>query len=758
MMVDWSEQPELILVLDKEHPDYEAPHQDQAHMWSDEFLTPEEAHELAHKRSEEGLTGRFHTVGDSREGWAKAVEMFENATFRRSQGESALDYLILDFSEVREKGAPIRGMQNRPASGPVPLMHGLRKVTELKDQGLPAWESNLIVDHELAAIVAVGGVRRAARIAVKNWRDEGIFDYIEFKRKLENRTPFGLYYWSSNNSIGVDEEFWSAVQKGRRLLEARGESIDDYVTEDVIGYKTTFDVYEEKPDNPVNPWTDEPLDVEEITGAVYDLIEDDHPIATKLSESERRALNVYIASTACSFFDRTGEPGFINLDQLSDNRDGLEEMLEALIDNPDDVIGYGQFTLSSTSQEMYHDLGEKALKKQYPFLVNPCSEIVLLFTGGYCIIGSVNGANAVRDYTEIGELPDEILEKELTHLAEVQTRFLMRINQLPALYQGEVDRTQRIGVGLCSPHEIYLFHYGLSFEDVVDEEVFEYLTMKRKNREIHPLYNQRNRTDAQHRAIEYWELLGRVSYNGVRKEANRYAEELGVRPPHTSTMIAPNGTTSKLYNTTEGAHLPAMRQYLRNVQFDPQDPVLAEYKAKGYPTHELQQYKGKTIVGFPTKPFITTKAEELGVRDKITTAAEASADEQYRWLKLMERYWIEGGGRQPGNQVSYSLKFNPAETDFATYDEALFSGQRQVRCCSVIVQEKTSPDPYGIVESVTGEKPKAGEYEYLPEQAVPQEVYQIIESRINRDEETAEDIGREHVECEGEACPITFRD
>ena len=53
-----------------------------------------------------------HVVGDSREGWAEAVEILERLAFRKRRD----DVVILDFSKVRPKGAPIMGMQGRPAS------------------------------------------------------------------------------------------------------------------------------------------------------------------------------------------------------------------------------------------------------------------------------------------------------------------------------------------------------------------------------------------------------------------------------------------------------------------------------------------------------------------------------------------------------------------------------------------------------------------------------------------------------------------
>ena len=65
-----------------------------------------------------------HRVADSREGWAKAVEMLEAMAFRKARAAR----LVLDLSDIRRAGAPIRGMQGRPASGPVSLLRAFLNI------------------------------------------------------------------------------------------------------------------------------------------------------------------------------------------------------------------------------------------------------------------------------------------------------------------------------------------------------------------------------------------------------------------------------------------------------------------------------------------------------------------------------------------------------------------------------------------------------------------------------------------------------
>ena len=765
--VNWQYQPELLIALREDHPDYGK--NIDGSPWKGAFITQTEAKRRREVLKQNGQRVRYHTVGDSREGWAKAFEILQYITFQRERSANAADVLVLDFSDVRENGAAIKGMQNRPASGPVPFMSAMEELTKLRDKPYARWEQAMIVDHEIAAVVAVGGVRRAARIAVKYWKDKGIFRFIEFKRSLEHRNEWGsVHYWSSNNSIGVDEEFWSAVAKAQDVFARQGKSFNDFADKEVIGYLATcYDAdagqsysaildpvhSQTVKDFGLSAYADgkniaDEFDLSPIEGAVYQtLTEEDLPGFT---DDELLAANIYLAATSCGFYDETGEPGFINLDRLEFDMTGVEELYEKLETDARQVIGYDSYQLSRESCEIFREIVPALRASKYPFLVNPCAEIQLSAWGGYCIIGSTAPANLVHDYESIGQRSTEEVTEHLKHLARVQARFLMRVNQLPALYDAEVERTQRIGVGLCGPHEMYMAQFGLSFREVVDKKVYDAIFDRSAAEVAGDARFSKERRDA----ARFWDMLTQASI-AVREEADRYAEELGVTPPHTATMIAPNGSTGKLDNITEGAHLPSMRYYLRNVQHDAKSKAAKDYKNSGYPAKDLSSYQGVTIVGFPTKPTITRLAERLGLTDKIVTAAEATPEEQYRWLHLLERCWIQGEGHHVGNQVSYTLKFNPAEVDFSVFENAIRNGQSKIRCASVIVQDNShSPDPYGL--ETDGKPVAAGPYEYLPEQPVTQEVYDQIEASIQQGLD--EDIGREHVECEGEACPITFLD
>jgi hypothetical protein len=190
-----------------------------------------------------------------------------------------------------------------------------------------------------------------------------------------------------------------------------------------------------------------------------------------------------------------------------------------------------------------------------------------------------------------------------------------------------------------------------------------------------------------------------------------------------------------------------MREYLRWVQFRFDDPLVEEYRAKGYPIREnLKTYPGTTIVGFPTIPEIVG----LGMGDKLVTAAEATPEEQYKYLRLLEKWWIDGylevnhadeqGGRHgKGNQVSYTLKYLPEVTGYSEFRRTLLEGQSTIKCCSVMPQTDSSA------------------YEYQPEEGVSPERFAEIQAAIN-DGDMKQDIGFEHVDCGGGACPISFNE
>ena len=631
MIVNWDNAPTIRCVLDESHPDFD-------------YSAHESVRDAKHKYGA-GKDVMWFNVPDDREGWAKALEIWENAAFEKVHKDKML---ILDFSKVRSKGTPIAGMQGRPASGPVPLMNAFNKANTLKGAGLDRWMQAMYIDHYFAECVLVGGARRAARMSVKSWRDRTVLDFITVKRPIEytnmsvesienfrkNAThqPMG-FLWSSNNSILVDKEFW-------RLLNISPDDFE-FNSEDAIH-------------------------------------------ARRVDE---------LASSA-AYADGTGEPGYINVDTLNQNKSGIDN----LIKSKGGYVGSKKYQPEEDTEVYLSKLIKKAAKKTYYMIVNPCSEISIALWGAFCVIGDL--------VPFFAESLDEAEEA-----ARATVRALMRVNLMDSIYKPEVQRTNRIGVGLTGVQEFAWKFFGFGFRDLIDEK----------------------------KSKSFWLALARLKA-AIQDEAEKYAAILGVEVPHTDTTIKPAGTTSKLFGLTEGWHLAAMAWYMRWVQFRVDDPLVKFYSDAGYPCKTLKTYKDVAIVGFPTAPVLT----ELGLGDKLVTAAEATPEEQYKWLMLGEKYWIRGVtedgeplSKDTGNQISYTLKYDPEKVSYRAFSKTLRKYQSKVKCCSIMPQEKISS------------------YEYLPEEPVTKADYEEISRNIkNRLEE---DVDKTHVDCANGACPIDFK-
>jgi len=628
MLVDWNNAPQLRCVLAESHPDFD-------------YSAHTSLRDGKHKYGQ-GANTLWYEIPDSREGWAQALELWENAAFEKIHKDKML---VLDFSKIRGKGSPIRGMQNRPASGPISLLNAFEKCATIKDAGMEPWRQAMYVDHYMAECVLVGGARRAARMSTKTWKDKTVLDFITVKRPIEyiglnmedivqyNKEsaypPMG-FLWSSNNSVTTDKEFWD------KLNIKRGDTkYNDDIT--------------------------------------------------------KHARGVFKLLTEAAYADGTGEPGILNSDMLVQNDDGWDDL------NRGDYAGSKKYPLREDTQILMSRLAKRAKKKKYHTITNPCGEIALNVLGGFCVIADVVPFHA-----------DTLDEAE--EAFRVATRALLRVNLMNSIYSKEVTRTNRIGVGITGVHEFAWKFFKFGFRDLVDEE----------------------------KSKDFWMTMARFNQT-VKDEATKYSAYIGQSVPHTMTTIKPAGTTSKLFGLTEGWHLPALAWYMRWVQFRHDDPLVEAYKANGYPYKELVQYSGTTVIGFPTEPVIA--GMDLG--DAFVTAGEATPEEQYQWLKLGEKYWIQGVNedgtlaKDVGNQISYTLKYVPDVVDYKHFRDMMRKHQSNVRACSVMPQTNISA------------------YEYQPEEAITKVKFEDISRSIAK--AMAEDIGREHVDCGTPGgCPIDF--
>jgi|GEM_PF-1739617 len=656
-LVDWAAAPHLLLYLSPDHPDYPRDRAALRRFGAEFGLLPWGMAEAALGAAEEADIRAFlarelvadpaeapadavrYRIADTREGWAKAVELLESMAFRGERERT----LLLDFSGIRPLGAPILGMQGRPASGPLSLLRafiGLRRevIAAARDRDpagevLQPWEQALRADHILSVEVQVGGARRAARMATKSWRDPGALRFVRLKAEGG--------FWTANHSLMVDADFWARLEDGA---------------------------------DPADPLT-----------------------------AHARAL--FAAATECAWAN--GEPGFINGDKLEDARTGFARARPAEAD-----FRSRRYRVTEGAG-LLAELGRRAGTAHFPVTTNPCGEVVLHVTGGYCVIADfapLLACPAPFGSFAPGAPPPDVAalwDARVEDAVRLGVRFLIRVNRMDALYGREVARSNRIGIGPTGLHEWAWARFGLAFRDLLDAR----------------------------RSAPFWAALERLSA-AAKQEALAYAAELGMASPATVTTVKPAGTTSKLFGLTEGAHLPARRHYLRWVQFrgapgqPGADPLLDAYAARGYPIKRLRGFAGATAVGFPTLPLI----QRLGIGDRLVTAPEATPDEQYRWLGLLERHWI---GATRGNQVSYTLKLFTDRHGLEDFRAILRRHQPAVRCCAVL---PSRPD-------------HALGYEYLPEEEVSEARFAEILAGIE-DPGLHEAVDLAALQCVTGVCPI----
>jgi hypothetical protein len=140
-----------------------------------------------------------HVVGDSREAWGHYLQQL-----LQSLVDDSIPFPIADYSEVRPKGAPIKGFGGT-ASGPEALEVMTRRIVTLaKLYEGKHLDSRFIVDvcNSIGECVVAGGTRRSAEIAFGSPNDA---EFLHLKDYQNNEDAVNWPRWASNNSFVIDE-------------------------------------------------------------------------------------------------------------------------------------------------------------------------------------------------------------------------------------------------------------------------------------------------------------------------------------------------------------------------------------------------------------------------------------------------------------------------------------------------------------------------------------------------------------------------
>ena len=212
------------------------------------------------------------------------------------------------------------------------------------------------------------------------------------------------------------------------------------------------------------------------------------------------------------------------------------------------------------------------------------------------------------------------------------------------------------------------------------------------------------------------ELLAKW-FGVCRKEADSYAEELGVNKPLTVTTVKPSGTISLLNGSSPGIHAPHARYYIRRVRIAKNDPMAPAMMEAGV-TFEEDQYdqSGQTwVFAFPM--------ESKGSR---VTKDEDTLRGQFERQATVQEWWAD-------NAVSATLGFDP-ETEKAELASCLEEFVPRLKSTSVL--------------------PKGHSYVQAPYEAIDEHTFRQMASAIDHDNKLVDGGDIEVEECEGGACPI----
>jgi ribonucleoside-triphosphate reductase len=152
--------------------------------------------------------GNILSVGDSREGWVECPDFLLKSAFKPGNDGKEVVWTF-DVSNIRRRGSPLK-TSGGIACGPGPLVTMLHDFVKHLNGCIGRRLTSLdamTLDHSIAACVVAGGKRRSSRIAVKNWKDADIFEFINCKRE-------DGAHWSANISVEIDDEFFFAYEEG----------------------------------------------------------------------------------------------------------------------------------------------------------------------------------------------------------------------------------------------------------------------------------------------------------------------------------------------------------------------------------------------------------------------------------------------------------------------------------------------------------------------------------------------------------------
>jgi ribonucleotide reductase alpha subunit len=528
-------------------------------------------------------------VEDSREGWVAAwAALIDLST------EPGSHHVVLDVSDLRPYGSPLRRFGGK-ASGPAPFARAAIAMAHIVSGAVGRRLSGLEmmqIDHEIAASVIAGGSRRSARLALMNWRDPEIFDFISCKADQ-------MSHWSANISVEIDAEFREALAAG----DAQATSVFEAVTTGMAlnGEPGLIDTglaseTEPEPLRAVNPCyrgdtrlltKDGLVPIKDLAGKTFEIWNgEEWAPSTAWSTGVKPVYEVclangaIIAATAGHVFATTDGTGEAPVRELL-GRDVV------LLSGPDGLSGGSSRVVSVTpaGEEEVFDFSEPKTHWGWVngFKGHNCGEAFLASdpidgAGESCNLGQV-------DLDAFGTDMDGALEA-----TKLMARFLYRstLNPHPDPAARRIEaHNRRIGVGIMGVQGWAAAH-GYKLSELASSH----------------------------------ELLGKLTElrRAARRAADDLADQLGTPRSVKVTAVAPTGTISNLRGTTPGPHPVFARYFVRRVRFAAHDPAWERLAAEGHEVVDDIYAASTKVVSFLMRDSVLDRhpAELIEQADEIS--------------------------------------------------------------------------------------------------------------------------------------------
>lgn len=204
-------------------------------------------------------------------------------------------------------------------------------------------------------------------------------------------------------------------------------------------------------------------------------------------------------------------------------------------------------------------------------------------------------------------------------------------------------------------------------------------------------------------------------YKVVSREADEYADALGVAHPITKTTVKPSGTISLLNGSNPGLHAPEAPFYIRRMRISTSEPMAhALMEAKVPHEYDIYDSTQNTLVfAFPMKS-----------RNQRISAQTQTLQDQFERQLQVQRSWSD-------NAVSCTIKFDRQERD----EMAGFLSQYVPQLKSVSML------------------PKEHGYAQAPYEAIDESTFSRLTAEIDHTSSLAPgDMVVD--ECEGGVCPV----